>query len=886
MAGFWSRWRAAVRNSRVALDEEMRFHIEEAIAAKVEAGMEPPEARRVVMVEFGGLEGMREETYRMRPGWLAERFLEDVRYALRGFRRSPAFAGTVVMTLALGIGATTAVFSVVDRILFRALPYAEDDRLVSVGLVQPLEKQEFMLGSFFFDWKAQQKPFTEMVGQGTNAHACSLVRGGDAVQLNCIAMQQGFLPMLGIQPILGRNFLPEEDRPGGPAVAVLSYGCWKERFGADAGILNRLIEIDGEAMRVVGVLPKSFEMPTMQDVDVVVPVALAPAGQQHGLNHGIGQPMRVFARLKPGVTVEQAREQMQPLFVEVRDRLIPPPMRDGFRLSVRSMRERQMQDAGRMAWVMLGSVAAVLLIACANVASLMSARGVARRREMAVRAALGASRGRMIGQTVTESLLLSLIGGLCGLALAEGLVRMFVALAPTSVPYLDRVAVDLRIAAFALGLAVVCGMLLGLVPMIERTQELTARGTKTRRQARMRRVMVAGQIAVSMMLLAGAALLVESFRNLEEQKLGMDTGGVLTVRLSLAGVRDAAVGGLVSKPGSTPVRLVSLYARAEEAVRRLPGVRAVGWSDSVPPAGGDGRRLSDFSVGGQTVPGGDGVVSFRGVTPDYFRALGIPIVHGRGFTEAERESKQGGLVLSRRAAQLFFGDADPVGRQVRMGSDGMSMTVAGVAENVRNGGLSEPDVPEVYWLRRNVADDWGAPVPMMVVSSDLSLGALAPWIRARMAAVAPGAPVKIETLSEQISKLADRPRFVTSLLSFFAVVGVVMAVIGLYGVTAFLAVERTREIGVRMALGATRVAILRLVAREGIALIAVGGTAGVIGALCVTRLLGSLLFGVGPRDAGSLAVAAGMLGVTALAATMIPAGRAMRVDPVEALRQE
>jgi predicted permease len=403
----------------------------------------------------------------------------------------------------------------------------------------------------------------------------------------------------------------------------------------------------------------------------------------------------------------------------------------------------------------------------------------------------------------------------------------------------------------------------------------------------MRRLMVAGQIAISMILLSGAALLLRSFQKMEQQNLGMDAGGVLTVRLALPDFHDASVAGMVSRHGP---RHAEIYAQAEAAVRRLPGVRAVGWSDSLPPGGGfqDARRFADFAPEGQLAPepGSGGSVRYRGVTPDYFRALRIRSILGRNFTEVERDSKQPLMILSRLAAERMFPGKSPIGQRIRMGSDGTFVTVVGVAENVRNGGLSDPDLPEVYWLRRNVPTDWGMPVPMMVISTDLSTENTAGWIRAQLAQVAPTVPVKIDTLAGQLNKLADRPRFETALLGFFALTGLVMAVVGLYGLTAYLAVQRTREIGIRMALGADRRNILRWMALEGLRLILLGGSVGLCAALALTQFLRSLLFNVGPRDPATFVSVGLLLGFVALLATLIPARTAMQVDPAVALRSE
>src|SRR5579863_894088 len=451
---------------------------------------------------------------------------QDFRYALRGFRRNPVFTIAVIATLALGIGATTAVFSVVDRILFRSLPYANDDRLVSIGTVHSLERQEFMMGMFFFDWRDNQKPFEAMATQGTMPHPCDLVETNPA-QLNCLTFDAGLLPLLGISPAVGRNFLPEEDRPNGPPVVLISYGFWQDHFNRDPSILDRMIDVDGNPARVVGVLPKDFQFPTLQSADVIFPMALNRADQPTA-NGGFGYPMRTFARLKPGVSIEQAREEMEPLFEHTRDTLIPPDVRKDIHLSIRSLRDRETQDVQSAAWILLGSVFAVLLIACANVASLMMARGAARERELAVRSALGASRGRLSRQTLTEAVLLSIAGAASGLAVAEGLLRVFVYLAPTGIPFLKQAGLDLRIAAFTILLSLVCAGLFGLLPALATPHiaGLASRARKSRQSTALRQALVAGQIAISMILLSGAALLLKSFENMEEQRLGMQTGGV------------------------------------------------------------------------------------------------------------------------------------------------------------------------------------------------------------------------------------------------------------------------------------------------------------------------------------------------------------------------
>ena len=870
-----------LRRPESELNEELRFHVEQAIESKMAAGMPAEEARRQALIEFGGVERTREQTYEQRPGWWLGTVGQDVRYALRGFRRNPVFTIAVIATLMVGIGATTAVFSVVDRILFRPLPYAHDDRLVSFGLSQSLEKQEFTVGGFFYEWRDNQKPF-ESVTFEQGIEECNLTEA-NPVHLHCASAAQNFLPTLGITPEAGRNFTPEEDLPNGPKVAMISDGLWLSRFNRDSSVLNETVDIDGHPFRIVGVLPPNFEMPRLQEADILRPAQMDIA-VQHTVNSGIGYPMWAFARLKPGVSVAQAKAELQPLYLHTRD-WIPPELRMEFNLQVRSIRDRQMQEAYRAAWVLLGAVLAVLLIACANVASLFSARGAARERELAVRSALGASRGRLMRQTLTEAVLLSVAGAAAGCALAEILLRVFIAIAPTGVPFLSAARLDLRIADFTVVLSLVCAALFGILPALEkpRVAALVARQAKSGTQARLRRILVAAQIGLCVVLLSGASMLVKSFWNLEQQNLGMETRDVILVHVPLNHERY-------------PSGYLDFYLRAEAALRGLPGVTAVGMSDSVPPDGDswhNGTRYSELLVPGRerTPPGVGGTVVTRNVTPDYFRALHIPIVAGAGFTEEERKQNIKLIVLSKELAERMFPQGDAIGQKIESAQfnptfvHGPVSTIVGVAGNVKNAGLAGQDDPELYNLGTDTQDTWGGH-HYFVLESTLPTSVVTPWIRAQVAKIDATAPVEIATMTQTVSKLADRPRFETSLLGFFAICGLLMAVIGVYGVISFVATQRTQEIGVRMALGATRVDILRLIAGEGVRLIVLGGILGLGASLATAQLLRSLLFQVSPHDPIIYCGVVVLLALVALAATLIPARMAMKIEPVVALRYE
>jgi len=856
------------------LDEELAFHIEQSTLQKIATGASPEEARRQTLIDFGGIERTREQSHQQRPGWWLETLAQDIRYALRGFRRNPLFTATVIVTLALGIGTTTAVFSVVDPILFRALSYGHPDRLVSVGLTAPINPQEFMLGGSFYDWRDNQKPFEAFAVEGVSDH-CDLTERNPA-RLTCAKVEANLLPTLGISPVLGRNFLPEEDRPNGPKVALLSYGFWLTHYNRDSGIVDKLIEIDGKSVRVIGILPKDFEMPDLIPADVVVPLAIDQAVERKS---DPGSVLFAFARLKPGVSLEQATAQLQPLF-EYSLKLVPPAFRKEVHFIVRSIRDRQMNDVRPAAWILLGAVLALLLIACSNVASLFLTRAATRERELAVRSALGASRGRLIRQTLTETMLLTVAGAAIGWLLAELLLRVFASIAPAGLLFLGKAQLNLRIMLFTVLLSLVCGAIFGLIPALQkpRAEALIARSMSHPTHAVLRRTLVVAQIAVSMILLSGAALLLRSFRNLQQQNLGMQTHGVLTAAIVLPQYRY-----------STGQKQMEFFQQVESRLRRLPGVSSVGLSDTLPPGGVHREQIySVLKVDGRppSANGTGGMVSWRWVTPAYFHALDIPIVRGHGFIEGERTSSDHLMILSSSLAARLFPDGNPIGQRIRPNPAVPWYTVVGIAANVKNAGLSGPPNPEFYQLRRNLAEDWDRWGATMIMETTVPTDTMMPWVRTQIAEVDPTVAFQIETLSQRVSRLAERPRFESALLGFFAFTGLLMAIIGLYGITAFMVTQRTQEVGVRMALGASRSNILRLILWDGIRLIALGGAVGLCAALAVSRLLKSLLFSIGPHDPATFIGVTALLALVALAATLLPARSATKVDPVVALRYD
>jgi predicted permease len=810
----------------------------------------------------------------------------DLRYAARGFRRNPGFALTALLAIAIGVGSAAAVFSVVDRILFRALPYAAGDRLVTFGLVAPIEDREFMLGPDYVEWRRSQTPFAAMTSFDAAGVTDCDITAQPPVRQRCAAVEANFLPTLGVRPLLGRNFTAEEDRPKGPGAALISYGLWKSRFGGDRDAVGKTISLDNEATTVVGVLPAGFEFPTLAPVDILVPLQLDEAAQKRP---NTGAVLRAYARLKDGVTPAQAAAALGPQFQDSLQ-YVPPAFRKDVRLSVRSVRELQTENVKSASWILMGAVLAVLLIACANVANLLLARFVMRQREFAVRAALGAGRGRLVRQALTESLLLGIAGGAGGCLLAWWLLKAFVAIAPQGIPRLGEASLDARVLLFALAATVASAALFGVAPALQslRAEALAGGRAAGGKSGMLHPALAAGQVAASLVLLTAASLLLRSFRNIEAVPLGMETQSVLTANIVLGAANYA-------QPGQQQ----AFFEQLETRLRQIPGAATIAVSDSLPPSGqmhggpfngleveGEPRRSEENEAGG--------MVGWRIVTPGYFRALEIPIVRGRGFEEADRSSSDNAIILSETLAQRLLPGKDALGTRIAPYRGSPWFTVIGVAANVKNGGILAPDDPEYYVVRKHAANygreggtafEFGRRASVIVRSAQ-NPKAMAGWIRAEVAALDPALPVTVETMEQRVGALTARPRFNAALLGLFAGAGVLLAGIGLYGVISFLVVRRTREIGVRMALGATPGGIAALVLARAGRWAAAGIVLGLAGSFFAARVMEALLYGVKPGDPATLAGVTALLLAIALAAAWIPARRAARIDPVEALREE
>ncbi|MFZ0335576.1 MAG: ABC transporter permease [Candidatus Acidiferrales bacterium] len=804
-----------------------------------------------------------------------EGFWRDVRYALRGFGRSPAFAVAVILAVALGIGATTAVFSVVDRILFRSLPYPHADQLVTFGYVAPIEPNEFITAPDFADWGNANGAFASTASFDF-VQDCDITQAPPA-RMECAHVESTFLPTLGIQPLLGRNFSRDEDTSTAPKVALLFYGLWKSRFGGDPHIVGKTISLDGQQTTVLGVLPRDFELPTLGHADMLVPEAFAPGAFMRGGNRPTFI-LRAFARLKPGVSIAQAKAALQPSF-ESSLKWVPAGFRNEVSLSVRSLRDRQIEDARLASWVLFGAVLAVLLIACANVANLLLARSTARQREFAIRAALGAGPARLLRQTLTESVMLALAGGALGCGFAYALLRIFVAISPQGILHLNDATLDLRVLAFTLAVSVISGMLLGFASAQQNapSDALYGRASSGLSRAFFRRALVSVQIAVSFVLLAGAGLLIRSLINLQRVPLGMDTSGVITAEIELNPrlYTDAS-------------RRLNFFETIEQRLRQLPGVGAFALSDSLPPWGrGSESAYSNIEVPGRPhMPQGTGgMVGRRTVSPAYFSALEIPILRGRAFTEDDRSPNVNVTILSHALAQGLFANANPVGQRIRFLSDDPWFTIVGVAQDVKNNGITKSADPECYFPRKHSVNDIESGA-FVVLRTSLRPAAVASWMRTTVASLDPTVPVTVDSMTQRVSQLEARPRFNATLLGIFAAMGIVLAAVGTYGVLAFLVVQRTQEIGIRMALGAHPRDVMKLILAQGAKLAIAGLLLGVAGAFALTRSMTALLFGVKAADPLIFSGVALFLMVVALAACYLPARRAMRVDPLVALRYE
>jgi predicted permease len=799
---------------------------------------------------------------------LLESFVHDLAYALRGFRRAPASLLIAAGTMALGIGATTAVFTMVDRILFRDLPYAQPDRLVTFGFKAPISSNEFVLEGDYWRFQHGGTVF-EALTNLTTAGDCDL-NEQQALKLTCVDVAANFLPTLGMQPIIGRNFTAAETVLNGPRAVMLAYGFWQRRFGGDRAVLGRTLMLDGRAAQVVGILSREFRSPTTAEPDIL-------RGEQMDIQPTISRSfLTAIGRLRRGISIEKARAQLDPIYREGLQ-YVPAGFRKEVSFRVTSLQDRQTREYRTASLALLAAVVVLLLIACANVAGLMMARAAARRQEFAVRAAVGAGRQRLARQILTETLVLALIGGTAGVALGSGMLRLLVVVAPARIPHLSYVSLDTRVLIMALVASIFCGLLFGLAPALRMPRAETLNLARVAGGGlRLRQTLVAVQIALTFVLLSSALLLAESLRNLERVRLGMRTEKVLTVRVQLGRERYPA-----------PPQQAAFFDRAAAGLGRLYGVRAVALSDSVPLYGPStvsifSRLLVEGHLLDPTRATG-GMVVFRTVSPAYFQTLGIPIVRGRGFTEADRAAGQV-VIVSESLAIRLFPNEDPIGRRFEGGVGGFR-TIIGIARDVKNGGLAQGDDPEYYYVWRQGAEG-GRQRAHLLLRTEADPSTLAAMIRAEIGTIDPTLPLTITTMEQNLGKYVEYPRFETVLFGLFALVAILLGAVGQFGAISSMVAERTAEIGVRIALGATGRDVAGLVLQHTALWTLAGASVGAVAAWLAGRWLEALLFGVKARDAESYMAALLVLMSISLIAVWRPVRRATTVDPARILRHE
>jgi putative ABC transport system permease protein len=798
--------------------------------------------------------------------------IQDFRYALRQFRKSPGFAAVTVITLALGIGANTAVFSVVDQVLLHPLPYPDSDRIVRVSQTFKGLSTDDASPANYLDWVSQDHVFAEMAA--SRGWQGSLSTGDRPERVRGSMTTPSFFPLFGVAPILGRGLEPSDARPGNDHVVVLGYGLWQRYFAADRAIIGRDIDLDGEQYNVVGVMPPNFSADEYGELWLPSPwgVPTQPLVPDKDPRQFRGRDyLDVWARLKPDVTLQQARAELDTIGRRLEKQY--PDSNGDVGVSFLPLHEYIVGEIRPVLLVLLAAVVMVLLIVCANVANLLLARATARAKEISIRTALGASRRRLLRQLLTESVLLALVGGFLGLLLAALAVPALLALSPPDIREFKQIGINREVLAFSFLASLVCGVVFGLIPALQSSRSHPNESLKegergsTGNPGRTRSALVIAEVGLSLVLLVGAGLLVKSFARLMEVNAGFDPDHLLTFNLALPSSADR-------------VRQLAFYQQVVQRLQALPGVQAVGAVSRLPLSGGNSSR--SFNVPGVEK---DYSADIRVSTPDYFSAMRIPLLKGRSFSESDLESSLNLAVVNDALARTVFPGQDPIGKQItHFGPDDLTLQIIGVVGNVRHVGLNADPHAEIYqllgqaqWPSMFVAIRSATSDPTSVTSAAQNVI----WSVNKDVPLA-----NVRTMQDVIANSVQRRKFSMLLLSIFAAVAMLLAAIGLYGVMSYSVAQRAHEIGIRMALGARRPDVLVLVVKQGMALALMGIAAGAVLSLAMTRLISGMLFGITATDPLTFAGVAALLGTVALLANYLPARRASKVDPMVALRYE
>jgi predicted permease len=811
---------------------------------------------------------------------------QDLRYGARMSFKNPGFTLIAVITLALGIGANTAIFSIVNGLLLNPLPYRNADRLAIIWTHSPGANvaQDWPSPGQFSSLKSENSVFEQLA----LAHGSNIILTGNAEpeRLGAVRASSAVFSLLGAQAMLGRVFLPEEDTPDKTLTVILSHSLWQRRFGGDPNVLGQTLTINGRGYNVVGVMPPDFAlghevMPTVGGVsqaDLFLPL---PLSVERMNNHG-DENYNVLARLKPGATIVQAQTELN-LAVRRLEQQFPnryPPSRR-FSFSIRPLLEQAVGDVRLALYVLLGAVGCVLLIACANVANLLLARAATREREIAVRTAIGAGRWRVVRQLLTESVLLSTVGGALGLLLAVWGLALLRWLNPGDVPRLEAIGIDNRVLAFTTAVAMLTGVLFGLAPALRSSSVNLCETIKEGGRSlvgghhRLRDLLVVAEIALSLVLLIGAGLLIRSFTRVQQVEPGFEPQNVLSMRMALVGQAYAE-----------EARRVNFYQQLWERIRRLPGVEAAGGVSELPLAGGIG--WGNITIEGYDASSGQSVIQAdgRSASVGYFETMKISLIRGRFFAEQDTKESQPVVIVDENMARTYWPNADPIGKRLKFGganSQNPWMTVVGVVANVKHYAL-DTDSRVALYTPHLQSGAGSLSIAVRTTADPLSIAAA---VTRESRALDPNLPLyDVKTMQQWLSESLARRRFAMLMLGLFAGVAMLLAAVGIYGVMSYTVAQRTREIGIRVALGAQTRDVLRLIVRQGMSLTGIGVVLGLVAAIVSTRMMASLLFGVRATDPLTFVAIALSLALVALVACWIPARRASKVDPMIALRVE
>jgi predicted permease len=859
------------------LDEELEAYLELLVEAKVAAGLKPQEARRAALIELGGLDQVKERVREVRVGHFLGTVWRDVRFGVRTLIKSPAFTVVAVLSLALGIGANTAIFGVVNSILLRPLPYPEPERLMAVWHTPPQESfpgaDRFSVSpGNYLDWKEQSRAFEQMAIY--QYAGLSLSAGADPVPVTGAAVSSDFFSVLRTRVDRGRTFFPEEEQPGREQVVILGHGLWQRAFGADPNLIGRTVNLNSRSYSVVGIMPAGFDFPA--SAELWVPLAWDGEERQTRAIHDY----LVIARLKRDASLAQAQAEMSTISSRLEQQY--PEANKGWGAVVIPLKEDLVGDVRPALLVLFSAVGFVLLIACANVANLMLARGANRRKEIALRIALGATRGRIARQLLCESILLAATGGLLGLLLAGWGGPLLVRLSAGSLPNSGEVSVDSWALGFTLLVSLAAGVLAGVAPALqfsknelsETLKQGSGRGGGGSVRQRTRKALVVCEVALSLILLVGAGLMIRSFWKLQNVNPGFDTGNTLAMSVGLPPTRYAE-----------PQQQLDFHDRVLEQLAALPGVVAVGSTTTLPLTGGGSRQ--PFTVEGRPAPpvSEQPLAQTRYVSPDYFRAMGIPLRQGRAFEDRDREGAPQVVIISEAMARRFWPGQNPVGQRLTASFHLKQgpREVVGVVGDVKSNGLDDDAAATMYLPFRQAPRPW---ITFVARTANDPQGFVLPASKAVYAVDREQALTNVRTMEQVLTESLSGRRFNMTLLITFAGLALVLAAVGVYGVMNYSVMLRRRELGIRIALGARALDVLRLVLGQGLALTLVGVGVGMAGAYALTRLMASLLYGVTATDFLTFGSVSGVIIIVGLLASFLPARRATKVDPMIALRSE